>query len=75
MKVTATDLQKLTTEAGHDTPVIIKTPDGCSHEIRRVALEEVHELVPEHDEPFTGCNGSKERSEKRLVIEITHEPS
>lgn len=72
MKVTATDLQKLTSEAKHDTPIIIKTPDGCMHEIRRVALEEIHELVPEQDEPSVG---PKERSEERIVIEITHEPS
>ena len=70
MKITATDLQKLTTEAGHDTPVVIKSTNGEEYAIRRVALEEVHEIIPEHDKPFQDCDGSKERSEKRIVIEL-----
>lgn len=71
MKITATDLQKLTTEAGHDTPVVIKSSNGAEHVIKRVALEEVHEIIPEHEDPFSDCDGSKERSEKRIVIEIS----
>lgn len=68
MQLTTTDFQKLTTEAGHDTPIVIEDADGTIREIRRVAFEQIHEIVP------CGIGDAKattEKSSTRLVIELS----
>ena len=74
MQLTTTDFQKLTTESGHNTPVIIRTPDGTTHEIKRIAFEQIHEIV-EKEEPATLETGHEtivphEQSTTRFIIDI-----
>ena len=74
MQLTTTDFQKLTTEAEHNTPIVIRTPDGTVHEIKRIAFEQIHEIV-EKEEPATLESGHEyivphEQSSTRFVIDI-----
>lgn len=74
MDITTTDLQKLTSSSDHNTPVYIKDRNGVVHEIKRVGLERVYEII-EHVVPATLETGHetiepKEHTETRLVIEI-----
>ena len=75
MKLTVTDFQKLTTEAAHNTPIIIKDNEGHEWMIDRIAFEQIHEIVPEV-RPADLDTGHEtiepvEQSSTRLVIEIS----
>lgn len=74
MQLTTTDFQKLTTESGHNTPIVIRTPDGTIHEIKRIAFEQIHEIV-EKEVPANLETGHEtiephEQSSTRFVIDI-----
>lgn len=74
MQPTTTDFQKLTTESEHNTPVIIRTPDGVTHEIKRIAFERIHEII-EKEIPANLETGHEtiepyEQSSTQFVIDI-----
>ena len=75
MQLTITDFQKLTTESGHDTPIVIKDNEGNRYTIDRIAFEQVHEIVPKivPADLDTGHETivPNEQTSTRLVIEIS----
>lgn len=74
MKLTVTDFQKLTTEAGHNAPIIIRDRSGKTFEISRLAFEQIHEIVGKV-QPATLETGHEtiepvESTSTQFVIEI-----